>query len=83
VRWRKASAIQQPVGEAVVGLDAAVAEERPGLPGVLDLGEVALGDEDLFGVVAGLGEELAERARNNRDLPSNDRRPAAVSLRSE
>lgn len=44
----------------MVGVDAAVAEERPIASGFFALGGVALDDEDFFFVVGGFGEDAAE-----------------------
>ena len=62
-------AIQKPLGDRGVGVDAAVAEERPVAAGLLLELRVALGEEDLLGVAAGPGEDAAERVGQERAAP--------------
>ena len=52
--------VDEAFGDAGVGVDAAVAEEGPVLAGDFDEFGVEVGDEDLFFVVGGLGEDAAE-----------------------
>ncbi len=53
--------IQEPLRDRSVRVDPAVAQERPVAAGFLLKLRVAIGDEDLLGVLAGLGDDPAER----------------------
>ncbi len=53
--------IQEPLRDRGVRVDPAVAQERPVAAGFLLKLRVAIGDEDLLGVLAGLGDDPAER----------------------
>ena len=61
--------IQEPLGDRGVGVDPAVAEERPVAAGLLLEPGVAVGDEDLLGLVAGPGEDAAEGVGQERAAP--------------
>lgn len=62
--WRNAgqegSSVEEAAGDALVGVDAAIAEEGPVAAGIFEEFEVYFGGEDFFLVVAGLGEDAAE-----------------------
>ena len=64
--------VQEPFGYAFVGVDAAVAEEGPVLAGDFDEFGVQVGDQDLFFVVAGLGEDAAEGVGDEAATPELD-----------
>lgn len=52
--------VEEALCDAFVGVNAAVAQEGPVLTGDLDQLGIEVGDEDLFLVVAGLGDDAAE-----------------------
>ena len=52
--------IEEPVGDAGVAVDAAVAEERPVAANIFELLQVALADEDLFLIMRGFDNDTAE-----------------------
>ena len=52
--------VQEAARNAAIRIDAAVAQERPVLAGDFYFGHIEVGVEDLFLVVAGLGENAAE-----------------------
>src|SRR5258708_5933173 len=56
----RSSSVEEAAGDALVGVDAAIAEEGPVAAGVFEQFEVDLRGEDLFLVVAGLGDDAAE-----------------------
>ena len=51
--------VEQSLAYTFIGIDAAVAQERPVLPLLLDQAEVALDDQQLFAVPRRLAEDLA------------------------
>jgi len=53
--------IQEPLRDWSVRVDPAVAEERPVAAGFFLKPGIAIGDDDLLGVLAGLGDDPAER----------------------
>ncbi len=52
--------VEKAFGDALIGVDAAVAKEGPVAAGVFEKLAVDFGEEDLFFVVRGLGEDAAE-----------------------
>ena len=61
--------VEEALLDAAVGVDAAVAQERPVAPHLLDAAEVALADQDLLLVDRGLGHDHAERVAHERRAP--------------
>src|SRR5690348_11228683 len=61
--------VEEPLGDGAVGVDPAVAKERPVAPGLLLETRVARDHQHLFGVVAGPGEQAAERVGQERAAP--------------
>src|ERR1700730_14995288 len=59
--WAFGLFAQPAIQDGAVGIDAAVAEERPVATSVFGLRGVALDDEDFFLVVGSFGGDLAER----------------------
>ena len=53
--------IQEPLRDRSIRVDPAVAEERPVAAGFFLKPGIAIGDDDLLGVLAGLGDDPAER----------------------
>src|SRR5215470_5061067 len=68
------------VEDGLVGVDAAVAEERPVTAGVFALGGIAFDDEDLFLVAGGFGNQLAERVRDKGVAPEFEAGVAVLGL---
>src|ERR1700722_11634071 len=64
--------VDEALGDAFVGVYAAVAQEGPVLAGYFDELGVEVGDEDLFFVVAGLGEDAAEGVGDEAAAPELD-----------
>src|SRR5262249_19541335 len=58
---RASGVIAEPQRERSVGVDAAIAQERPVLARLLDLLQVAFDDQRFFLVRRGLGDDAAER----------------------
>src|SRR4051794_35074165 len=61
--------IEETLLDAAVGVDAAVAQERPVAPHLLLAGEVDLADQDLLLVDRGLGDDDAEGIAEERRAP--------------
>jgi len=64
--------VEQTMRDTGVRVDTAVAKERPMLAGFLNVAEVAFGDDDFFGVVAGAGDDFAEWIANEGAAPELD-----------
>src|SRR5581483_3432309 len=64
--WKRSTAqsrssIQEALGDAAVGVDAAVAQEGPVAAGLLDQSEINLAYQDLLGIMRGLGDNTSKR----------------------
>ena len=68
--------IHQSLRQIAVGVDAAVAEERPVGARDIDGGEVDFVDEDFLFLEAGLGDDLARRVGDEALAPELDAVPA-------
>src|SRR4051794_5904244 len=69
VGGRGADGIEKTLGDGRVGIDAAVAQERPVAARVLEEGQVNFADNDLFLFVRGLGEDASERVGQKAAAP--------------
>src|SRR5436189_2625519 len=74
-------AVEVAGGQPAVGVDAPVAKERPALPAALDLSEVAVGKHDLLAILRALGDDPAERPRDEGRAPEVELALAADPVR--
>ncbi len=62
-------AVDQPADNVAVAVNATVPQERPVAPDALQMGEIALDDQDLLPVLRSLAEDDTERIRHERTAP--------------
>src|SRR5271157_3622002 len=74
--WSQGSRLlNEPAGDAGVGVDSPVAQKRPVAAHFFDAAGVALDDERLFAIVGGLRQQLAERIGHERAAPEFEPSP--------
>src|SRR5262245_27117980 len=72
VRVATRSLVDEPAGDAVVRVDAPVAQERPALALALDLGQVDVGEEQRLAIGRTLDEDPPVRRRDEALAPELD-----------
>ena len=70
--------IEKALGDGRVGVDAAVAQERPVAARLFNQRPIDLAEQDLFGIVRGLGDDAAEGIGQKAAAPELEARPGGA-----